>query len=505
MKISKIKQAIIYLYLILIFGVFPLICPKSYQMMDEVKYDFFLCAATATLSMLILATIFQYLFTDDEMIFWLSGRAKQVDIAVLIYFGIVVLSFILSPYKQYLIFGAKYWYMGLVTQILFLISYLFISREYKHNDWILYVLYGASGMVFLIGVLHRFLIDPFDIYNSMFFKQKQMFLSTIGQSSWYSSYMCTVMPLGMYDYFITPKGKKQKMLLVYLVVAFSTLVTQNSDSAYISLIGMMLILLYLGVKSHESMIKFWEIMVIMFASFKAMGVWQQIRGFDAIITDAISRWMSQSIATWIALVVCTAIYIYSRKKKPNKTYIYLFYIVLSLIILGILFLISLIILNTLGAIPTLNSSYLIWNDYWGNFRGISWRIAVESYAMIHSPIHYLIGMGPDSFEVHTCTLPAIAEELDAFWGETRLTNAHNDYLTTLVNYGAVGLISYIWMFVCGTREFIRDNSRKIIPGFGMCVIAYALHNFFCYQEICNAPFVFIFLGIGVNLLQKEEI
>lgn len=338
----------------------------------------------------------------------------------------------------------------------------------------------------------------------MYFKQKQMFLSTIGQSSWYSSYMCTIMPLGLYEYYAAPRGKKQRFLLVYLLLSFSTLVTQNSDSAYISLAGMLMVLLYISVKSHEGMTRFWEIMVIMLASFKIMGTLQIIRGYNAIITDAISHWMSQSAATWIALLVCTGIYIYFRKKEGKGTYNYLFFIALTLVVLGILFVICLIILNTLAMIPRINSSYLIWNDYWGNFRGISWRLALESYVMMYSPVHYLIGMGPDSFEVHTCTVAAIAQQLEDFWGNTRLTNAHNDFLTTLVNYGAAGLLSYLWMFTVSIRLFVKSN-KGIIPGIGMCVIAYALHNFFCYQEICNAPFIYILLGLGVNLLEKEEI
>lgn len=505
MKVSSIKQKIIYIFLVLIIGIFPLCYRQSYQMMDEVKYNFFLYSAVACISMLILASVVQFFFTDDPMTLRIKGCAGLVDASVLIYFGIVVLSYICSPYKQYLLFGSSYWYMGLVTQLLFLLTYIFISRDYIHREWVLYVLYGASGIVFLLGVLHRFLIDPLDIYNSMYFKQKQMFLSTIGQSSWYSSYLCTVMPLGLYDYFSTDDIKRKKWLLVYLVLSFSSLVTQNSDSAYISLAGMLLLLLYLGSKSHKGMIRFWEIMVIMFASFKITGVIQIMRGFNAIITEPLSHWMSQSLETWVLLLICICVYIYFKRKEVSRTYNYLFYIAITLTVLAILFLISLIVINTMGLIPRINTSYLIWNDYWGNFRGISWRVAVESYAMMHSPIHYLIGMGPDSFEVHTCTITSIAEQLDAFWGATRLTNAHNDYLTTLVNYGALGLISYLWMFVCSVKIFVRDKHNKILPGLGICILAYALHNFFCYQEICNAPYVYIFLGMGVNLLQKEEI
>ena len=48
----------------------------------------------------------------------------------------------------------------------------------------------------------------------------------------------------------------------------------------------------------------------------------------------------------------------------------------------------------------------------------------------------------------------------------------------------------------------KDNPFMI--AFALCIVGYACHNIFCYQQVCCTPFLFITLGIGESLTKSEN-
>ena len=88
-----------------------------------------------------------------------------------------------------------------------------------------------------------------------------------------------------------------------------------------------------------------------------------------------------------------------------------------------------------------NLSALVFNAGWGNARGATWSAGIEVYKNMHG-WDKLIGVGPDCFAMHLYTLPDLAERMSNQFNGARLTNAHNEWLTVLVNQGLLGLVSY---------------------------------------------------------------
>ena len=138
-------------------------------------------------------------------------------------------------------------------------------------------------------------------------------------------------------------------------------------------------------------------------------------------------------------------------------------------------------------------------DYkWGSDRGLSWIGAVGTF-MKTEFVRKLFGAGPDGFyhEVYRF----YAEPLNARWGEnTILTCAHNEWLNALINVGIIGAAAYIGIFVGGMIRFIKKSAslpETLVPA--MCIAAYMMHNFFCYQQIICTPIVFIIIGAGEML------
>ena len=117
----------------------------------------------------------------------------------------------------------------------------------------------------------------------------------------------------------------------------------------------------------------------------------------------------------------------------------------------------------------------------------------------------LFGIGPDSLSAYLYSMPDIEALLRSLWGSQRLTNAHNVYLNSLLCYGAVGLWAWLGVLVGGIRYFYnKAKENPFMIAFALCIMGYACHNIFCYQQVCATPFLFIILGIGESLTKSEN-
>lgn len=81
--------------------------------------------------------------------------------------------------------------------------------------------------------------------------------------------------------------------------------------------------------------------------------------------------------------------------------------------------------------------------------------------------------------------------------DLRLTNAHSEPITLLVNIGMLGVVCYIGIMATGFVRFLRGAGRQ--PVLYLCavsVLTYIAHNLVSFQQVLNTPFIFIILGIG---------
>ncbi len=513
---AKVKNCILWIYLFIMLGFFPLYYKQRYVGMGDGKYKVFLYTSVVCLGILIVLSVINYLvYTLKNTDKAFSGKKRNLsylDKAVIIYFLVITVSFLFSDFKQESLIGADGWCMGLAAQLIFFFSYFFISRDFKWNKHIITILLISSSIVFLLGIFHRFYIDPLSMYVGLNETYRLQFLSTIGQSSWYSSFVCTVFPVGLYIFFSTTKSKIKIWTGMYCVLGFSTIVTQNTDSAYLSTMAVFFLLLYLSMDSAQNKKRFWECVLLMLGSFKLMGILQIIFKEHCIQLDSLSIQMSQGLITTILFILAIVYYVVRYYIKPSKKEglikKYPFYILVLILGAGVLGTLIFIVLNSNGYLLEKwgycnTNNYLLFNDNWGNNRGFTWRFSVFSFKNF-TVVQKLFGVGPDCFKAYNYSIPEYADVLHGFWGKLNLTNAHNEYLTTLINYGIFGLISYFGMLITGIATFIKARKNNlIVAGFALCIIAYMAHNIFCYQQVCCTPFIYIFMGLGANIIRNQ--
>ena len=481
--------------------VLPLYAKDGYKQIGNVKFTAYKSILMVGFTILLVMAAIYFLFRIREKLKWSVSVTDMMVLAYLVFSGISIIS---GGFYEDALWGCNGWNMGLMSQISFVLLYLFLSRFGRYYKIILTVLCSVSAVVFLIGILHRMMIDPIGFYDGLENYQKAQFLSTLGQATWYASFLVVVLPVVIAVFLYADNRVCRILSGIDVGIGFCSLVTQNSDSAYFALAGFMLVFFWLSVEKSDRLRRFMWICTYFFAAGKLMYFLMRIHPNPDLEYDAITDFILCSSYTWVVLVVCLAVCMIMRIKaaKPYPTEIMLrlrkgVLIAAGILSLGIVFC---IVLQTNGLLPECLAvkleclPYFNWNSNWGNGRGRIWSFVVRMYGQ-ESLLHKLFGIGPDCFNSYVTEYHI--EEAQLLWGEMLLTNAHNEWLNTLINIGLFGAIAYIGIFVSAACRFMkRASDNPVFAGVAAAIVSYMAYNFFCYQQVLCTPFIFILIGIG---------
>ncbi len=519
-------------YCCVLFFSMPLIYHDKYFDIGEFKYKMFmtitvsfLLFAVILLSVYLLALVLSKKITKDSVTEFLKSFSVT-DMFVLAFVIASMLSFLLSTgrtaeFPRFFLFnmtsespvvnlaweGYKGWNMGLRSQLMFAAIYFLISRFFL-KSWkkdLLFVMLATSAIVFVFGVLHRFNIDPLELYKDIAAHYKKEFLSTLGQATWYSSFMVQLIPIGMSLFIFTDRKRRflRIVLGTYCAIGAATLVTQNSDSAYMASAAIFGVFFAISFADNERFMNFVDLLIIMLSTMKVIGIFQILFPEQTIKLDKLSFFLSKSVATWILLALIIAFRVFiSKRMSGNSLDITKYKKVRNIIIAVMIACIPLGVLtgylNTKGLLPTdafKKVNYLTFNDKWGSSRGYTWRNTVEFMREDKWRSMALTGAGPDCYSLVAYATEPRATEMLTYWKGRVVTCCHNEWLNMLVNEGILGLISYLGIFVSAFIVFIRKTDNPVLPAGAACIAAYFFHNFFCYQQILCTPMIFSIIAL----------
>ena len=138
--------------------------------------------------------------------------------------------------------------------------------------------------------------------------------------------------------------------------------------------------------------------------------------------------------------------------------------------------------------------FLKFDDSWGTMRGYVWRTTVQGFFDMPF-INKLFGTGPDSYVLYMNENYNLTGLHDAQWNNTIYANAHNEFLTMLINGGILGAVSYIAIFVAAMSKFVKNKSNPYALTGILAVTAYMSNQFFSFQTVCATPFIFIIMAL----------
>lgn len=136
---------------------------------------------------------------------------------------------------------------------------------------------------------------------------------------------------------------------------------------------------------------------------------------------------------------------------------------------------------------------------WGNRRGRLWQMAWMGFRKgnLHQK---LLGAGPDCFASYLGELlPGGTVLFDKGYFEGSVfTNAHNEWLTTLVNMGLLGVAAYAAVFITALQTY-RKNFLAVL-----LLLTYGIHSLISFQQVLNAPLFFLILGLCEAAARGEK-
>ena len=477
--------------------------------------------------------------------FWQS--LTGTELFAVCYIAALCISYLMTDYTEFAKMGADGWNMGFWPQILFLFFFLLLERTLTTGmaKAGIGMMLSASTVVFLLGLLNRYGVNPLHMESS-----GPGFISTIGNINWYCGYWSVLFPVCCGIFLFREKvlpgsrsAQQAPVSVLYrvlpvlsgiaVVIGFATGISQGSDSGLLVLAAMTLILGCFAGKEKEGLRHFIELLLLFCVSLTGLFALQHL--FPERNKYQTAGYLFLTEKPWGlifgVLLLCLYFFLFIRKNNcangwtktvenhcDNKltgtadrgivwTY-RAWQILTGLSAAALVLYIGLLTFNTThpGVIPALDGNALFtFNTSWGSSRGATWSIGIHTF-LAQNFGHRLFGVGPDSMAayLYQSDNSTLLAEVRATFGDKRLTNAHGEWITVLVNTGLMGLLSFAAMIISAVGTLFSRKQKTLAKACGLAVLCYTLHNIFSFEQMMNISQMYLVMGIGMAMAQKEE-
>ena len=478
-----------------------------------------------------------------ERCIWLWRICRKhlsvTDMFAILYGVSLLLSYLCSEYRREtwlgtVLWGSDGWYMGLLPQIFLLGIYFVISRFWRMRSWMCLLFLPVSGIVFLLGYLNRFGIYPIDMGQ-----ENPSFLSTIGNINWYCGYLVSVFFGGYYLLWkwggqrgrTAVSGKKLILLVAYVTVGFATLVTQGSLSGLVALAVILIVTFCLSAEDAERMLGFWQGTLLLSVTCVVVLCLRKLFGWVITFEDPFVALLTNSGFPVAAAIISLAFVLGLEKCNHRGIYPTKLFACAKWLIGGgaaamVCILTGMILLNTLmpGSIgPLSENPFFTFSGSWGSNRGATWKAGWMCFAE-QDLLHKIIGVGPDAMEAYIShgASTELTNLVTEHFGADRLTNAHCEWLTILVNTGLMGFVGFVGMMTSAIARLFRygigrgtnagelksvaeERLGTIMGACGFCLLAYTANNMFSFQQSMSVATIFVIMGIGEACARAHDI
>lgn len=504
--IKRYAQTVTEAYLFFMIVIFPFYAPQGYVEIGTHKFLFFKVASLMCFGMLLPAVVFQLVCIKRKG--WI--KLSITDICLLLYGAAVLVSFVCTEWKQDALWGAEGWYMGAASQLLFVAVYFVVSR-FIENVKVWYVIgTGISAAVFLLGLLNRFSVYPLQMEGA-----NPGFISTLGNINWFCSYWVVLFPVGLVAYWNgwgNNNRIKKATLIGYMLLGFMTGIAQGSSSGFLALGGLGFAMFILSFKNSEKILRWLELVILFSVSALLLSILKNrfpvYFNYQNAVGDILTQYKTGVFLFAVSVICYAMLHFGIRQKKLRGTGLFVIrnavMVVTALTVLCICLLTVYYSSHPNSMENSQMAEKFVIDSDWGNGRGTTWYAGIESFASMPL-VRKLIGIGPDCFYRYVYEDSEIAAKLYEVFGDARLTNAHNEWLTILVNTGIFGLVAYVATFISSIGRQLKGGRKNEIMLIGaVCQIAYTIHNMVSFQQVICTPLIFIIMGLGERLLHSEN-
>lgn len=504
-------------WLMLIFGLFPLIFTDRYFNMLETKLVTFV-----TVSLLLIVCM-GVVYLDGGRQFKPFGDRSDMnraDWAVLAFFGFSLLATLLSGKFMYqALTGIDGRYVGFLYIVLITLVYFLVSRNLEYSKKYLTVFLAVGLAVCLLGYSDFYNLDLLNFRAEMLPEQYGMFMSTFGNINTYTVYVALVVAVSG-TLFALSEEKTGRIGFYYLVYLVSTLalITGASDNAYLSLAGLFGALPFAAFRSSKSRARYFLllstlILAISYISGVSVSMAGKVLPLYGLFRVLGGIRFLPYLGAGLCIVSLALLYRERNKEITESTHAKRW-------IRGYTAVLCLSLLAFIAVFAYANSlpyetvkekfgglaDYLKFRDEWGTFRGYVWRAGIDEY--LHLPIlNRIFGSGPDTFVSYMVTHRW--NEMNYIAGQY-YDSAHNEYIQYLFTVGPFGLLAHLSILVFSVKAAFqkaralnekRDGSlpranSAYLYAIGVAIVCYACQAFVNINVPVAAPVFWGLIALG---------
>lgn len=501
------------LYMISILCVLPLYTHGSYEQLGDVKYLLFRNVSFICVGLWLVAAIICFVQQMPAGKEGLQRQAKAwsiMDSCMAAYGGSVLLSAFLSSYERTAWLGYRDWYMGAVSQLLFVAIYFMISRCYSDGSLLPYLGEAAMLFVCVIAFLQRLEIDVLGLhklFDKRDWEYKHM-LSTVGNINWLCGYLSVAIVFSVSAYLHSEKDWKGAVHYFVSVAGLVLLCIQGSDIGWVLCAACIGICFVWGLKNivyiEKSLLLaagtifclpcFAKLVLLRgsmytfpedgntFERISWQGWWFVLASLLLVI--GLIKWQQKRRWHQSSDKQLVGGGLYDRKKLPAQKEIPVWKKLFDMRIVAVAVAFVICVTVIILGLP---------EDFWKEGRGALWKLAWSGF--LHADgLQKLVGAGPDCFAeyLHNGVQTSIVIHSSGHWSGAIFANAHNEWLNQLVNIGLLGAVCYLSIFVAAIKRY-----RGMLFGV-LAVGLYFVNSLVSFQQVMNAPFLFLVLGLCEN-------
>ena len=479
----KQRKTLLTIYLILISTILPVFMKDGYFKLGEIKGIVYMIISA------VMALIIAFTYRPD----FLEENNSQDDIAnpIKIFVYINIINFIFALDKEVSFFGIEGWRTGLATMLLMLFYCYAFSGGFFINGYTLAAIFITPFVIGIFVTMERFGINLINIVGT-----DSAFVASIGNINWYAGYLSIFAPIGI-GFAATRKTFSKGFFLwsIYSISMLISLFTQGSESALLILIGTYGLLiwycLYTAERMKHLMIQIFILGLSMMAVKNLLICFPGAYTYtDNILIKGCDMYIGAGIMGAAAFVyILIKIFEKFKPEKWNgvsyrKRYVVLFFVMTV----------------AAGVFAAMNIDSIT-----GNGRDTIWITAFDMFDKLPS-FRKVVGVGRDCFSSYAYSDRKWTETLVNVFGDNKLTNAHNIFLTELIEGGLSGLLGAlsVVIYVLYTLKKSENKKEHAAVICALPIVSYCLNGLVSFSQILSTPYFYICLGLGLYVAKGSD-
>jgi len=347
-KESIVLETLADVYILTMIAVFPLIVDSTgFFHILECKWHSFVNISSFYLLSSILVILYYCLFKKCNYFKYI--KFTWVQSFALIYLGVNILSFILSPYlKDYDLLVGVGRGEGLIVTSLYIITFIFISLFAKFKKKHIFYFGVSSILISLIMILQYIGFNPFNMYQDGIGTHNVSFMGTIGNKDFISAMYSIFLSVSVSSFIFLVKCRKEKVIcLLSIFMGYFIFGVINVSSGKLAFLLTLVIFLPRIILNNERLSRFLIVIATILMAYCMNIIINPIYYYNL---GKIVLHVQFNLTVFLFMVVCTLLLIFSYilekyefNETKNKKLIKGYFIIL--IVIGLIGLLGIYLIN----------------------------------------------------------------------------------------------------------------------------------------------------------------